>query len=493
MFKLKVATLVCLLLLGSTYASALDEPDSHEEKFTDTKQQESPALLQEDQARYMNVLINQSINQSIYLQMESIPDKGLIAEESLKGNSSTKSTIIALSAIKNNKYVKVTDGGILWNDYLTATGSSIGKDERFELIDMGDNKVAFKAASTGGYVVYNLWFSTGYIFTKEFLIDGTWALRIPDNRIYVSVDGYQLTLKTIDKKDKLGPSEKFKIEIQDESIQKAIDAANTNDTIELKAGIYKQKETVKIDKSVKLVGTHTGETFVEGDKNGSVFSIVRSNNDTQVGLAYLSIMGGLSGEYGGAIDNIGGKLSLIEIGLVKNKAKIGGAIANRNGGKIATYLLYISDNEADYGGGIYNQAGSILIMDIVKISSNTANIKGGAIFGKGKLINNESDTLANIPDGTVEEEIPEETKYVGATRPAGSSPAALSTGSCGTGEGSCDYSPCPKECPNCKLNMKGPMSITDHTCMKPFRTCCEKPSYDCTGRDIYGCPVCKCI
>jgi nitrous oxidase accessory protein NosD len=80
----------------------------------------------------------------------------------------------------------------------------------------------------------------------------------------------------------------FQMEIQDESIQKSIEAIASGGTIYLKEGIY--KGPVTIDKSVALLGADSGETSVDGSRQGSVFTIGKTNPNIDVELSTLSIL-----------------------------------------------------------------------------------------------------------------------------------------------------------------------------------------------------------
>jgi len=61
------------------------------------------------------------------------------------------------------------------------------------------------------------------------------------------------------------------------TIQEAINAADTGDTIYVKAGIY--YENVVVDKAVSLVGEERSNTIIDGSGSGSVLKIVADNVD----------------------------------------------------------------------------------------------------------------------------------------------------------------------------------------------------------------------
>jgi predicted outer membrane repeat protein len=142
-------------------------------------------------------------------------------------------------------------------------------------------------------------------------------------------------------------------------IQDAVNAAWDGDTIKVNAGTY--VENVHIDKSLTLEGAAKGETLIDGNKAGSVFTIGKSNPKVDVILKDITITNGLATS-GGGIYNCG-TLTLNDVLVTQNTAKnYGGGIYNT--GAMNIYAgSSISDNVAKSGGGIYNNRGTVTFMD----------------------------------------------------------------------------------------------------------------------------------
>gem|GEM_PF-1336565 len=203
------------------------------------------------------------------------------------------------------------------------------------------------------------------------------AIRASNGQYVCAEDGGGREL--VASRNAIGPWEIFQIEVQD-SIQQVIDAAGPGGTVKLVDGVY--KGTATIDKSVNIVGSGTGGTSIDGGRQGSVFTIGKTNPDIDVGLCLIGIRGG-SSEYGGSINNFG-RLTLDDILITGNTASNSGGGIFNHGSMFCTAAL-ISNNAAKLGGGIFNDAGSGLILETVNITSNTAEIRGGGILNKGKM------------------------------------------------------------------------------------------------------------
>jgi parallel beta-helix repeat protein len=70
------------------------------------------------------------------------------------------------------------------------------------------------------------------------------------------------------------------------SIQAAVDAANSGDTVFVKAGVY--RENVVVNKSISLMGEDASATIIEGSVGGGNFLSITANNVTVAGFTFKS-------------------------------------------------------------------------------------------------------------------------------------------------------------------------------------------------------------
>ena len=213
----------------------------------------------------------------------------------------------------------------------------------------------------------------------------------------------------------------FQMEIQDEPIQKSIDAIRPGGSIYLKEGVY--KGPVTIDMSVNIFGADSGETFIDGNQQGSVFTIGKTDPNIDGELSTISISGG-SSEYGGGIKNFG-RLRLFDVIINGNTAsQYGGGVFNH--GSIICATAGIFDNSAKVGAGIFNDLDSNLDLNAVIIKSNTAAVWGGGILNVGNMVFRGGTVYGNEPDDIIDATIHHAAGDLG-------SPAVNSGGSsCGT-------------------------------------------------------------
>lgn len=219
------------------------------------------------------------------------------------------------------------------------------------------------------------------------------------------------------------------------SINTTIQNAQNGDTITLNPGTYQENE-ITIDKSITIQGNGTPETIIiDGQKTKNIFTINLPTVKTT--FKNLTITNGTATEFGGAINNNDGTITVINCILTQNSAGFnGGAIANngtatiinstfkqnkirRNGGAINTYggtlkviNSYFQNNTAsrdggaiaiaglakatitnstftknyakDWGGAIYNWMSTTTITQST-LQNNTASIWGGAILTYGNI------------------------------------------------------------------------------------------------------------
>jgi hypothetical protein len=275
----------------------------------------------------------------------------------------------------------------------------------------------------------------------------------------------------------------FQIEIQDELIQKAIDAVGSGGTIYLKEGVY--KGPVTIDKSVNIFGADSGETFIDGNQQGSVFTIGKPDLNVDVELSTFTIRGG-SSDFGGGINNFG-RLTLEDILITGNTASnSGGGIFNH--GSTTCTSVKISDNSANSGAGIFNDAGSFLALDCIYIESNIATTRGGGILNNGNM---------DFKGGTVFGNRPDDIAGAGALQPAASLAPPRNQDICGQNDWLCSKSTCAAspythDCLKCAGETRTAWSDVTKKCMMQKHVCCNSRNYDCNLIDSHNCNYCIC-
>lgn len=261
-------------------------------------------------------------------------------------------------------------------DKIDAKATGVGQDELFSLIKITDNKVAFRA-SNGKYV--RLGDGKGLVADQDWILpsgtferiggsDGEWGFKGPDGGFWCATNG-----NVVATSDQKGQHETFIIEIP-ESIQKAIDAICTGCTIMLNEGVYRQN--VKIDKPVNLVGAGIGKTFVDGNNNGPVFTIGKTNPNIDVRISGMVIRGG-SSRLGGGINN-SGRLTVEDSRITGNDAINGGGGIYNEDGIVTVSDSSITGNSAQWGSGILGYKGK-MTLNRDSITENSATSGGGGI------------------------------------------------------------------------------------------------------------------
>jgi predicted outer membrane repeat protein len=183
-----------------------------------------------------------------------------------------------------------------------------------------------------------------------------------------------------------------------DSVQAAVDATATGDTVEIASGVYPAQLTIR-GKSLTLQGAGVDETILDGEQTGRVLVVEGSANVT---LRNLTVRNGRAvagssfpaGHGGGIFIAAGGTLTMSEIAVTGNTAEVhGGGIAN--GGTLSISQSEISGNHTDgSGGGLFNT--SRLNLYASDISANHSARSGGGIYSTDRL----SVTESSITDNT---------------------------------------------------------------------------------------------
>lgn len=182
------------------------------------------------------------------------------------------------------------------------------------------------------------------------------------------------------------------------TLRAAIEEANALpglDLILVPAGTFnldlQSPGTLFITDSVRIIGSRTGATIVDGRASGSVFDIEgRPRGQRQrnrVELHFLTIQNGDAGT-GGGIANRGGAVLVSRCVVRGNTAFTeAGGIANGGGGVMSVVRTLVTDNGDPLeggqigfparSGGMENDAGSILYLSMSTLSGNRANRFGG--------------------------------------------------------------------------------------------------------------------
>ena len=177
------------------------------------------------------------------------------------------------------------------------------------------------------------------------------------------------------------------------SLREAIIRANsdgTNSTITFAVTgtirLTRLLDALANDGTLTISNAQSGGVIISGDANGNSANdngdvgLFAMGTGADVTLKNLTLRDGRR-NFGGAVFNNGGKLTLINSTLTKNVAFAdgGGAISNINTNGVVTITnCTLSENSASAYGGAISGGGSLSITNS-KLSDNTAGLQGGAI------------------------------------------------------------------------------------------------------------------
>jgi len=161
------------------------------------------------------------------------------------------------------------------------------------------------------------------------------------------------------------------------SIQSAINAAGSGNTIDIGVGTY--AEHLSISTNLTLQGATAGSSIVDGSASGSVLTV---GTGATVTIVDVTLRNG-SNSFGGGIDN-NGTLTLNNDTISGNQASDGGGGIYNAGGSITLNNDTLSGNSASTGGGLENDSSGVLKLTNVTISKNTAANGSGVYLNSGK-------------------------------------------------------------------------------------------------------------
>ena len=133
------------------------------------------------------------------------------------------------------------------------------------------------------------------------------------------------------------------------SVQAAVDAASSGDTISIGPGTFEGAVSVSA-KTLYIQGSGIGGTVLQGDGSETVLAVQGAG----LNLAQITLSGGSQG-----LDLSGVVGSIDTVELRDNfGASAGGGLAIRNGSDVNIVTVYIEDNGAESGGGLHLDASS---------------------------------------------------------------------------------------------------------------------------------------
>lgn len=154
------------------------------------------------------------------------------------------------------------------------------------------------------------------------------------------------------------------------SIQSAIDEAIPKDTIQVAAGTYHEKITIK--SGVLIQGAGQGLSIIDGGGSGTV--VTASNVDSAAALDGFTITGG-NGSDGGGMVNDQSSPTVSNCTFTGNSATNGGGMYNyRSFPKV--FNCTFTNNSATNGGGMYNYQSSPEVFNCT-FTGNSASWGGG--------------------------------------------------------------------------------------------------------------------
>ena len=184
-----------------------------------------------------------------------------------------------------------------------------------------------------------------------------------------------------------------------QSIKYAVSKSNNDSSIYLREGTYKgeKNQNITIDKTLSIYGK--GSTIINGEDKAQLFLMNSSAKLTLNGLILTNAYkeGNLS-DYGGAIINEGGQLTLIN-STIKNSYGnyYGGAIYNNLGRVNIINSTFINNSAIQYGGALYTLGITKIENTLFEENFVTAEKGvGGAIAAGGTININNTDFNRNF-------------------------------------------------------------------------------------------------
>ncbi|MEC8193552.1 MAG: MopE-related protein [Myxococcota bacterium] len=160
------------------------------------------------------------------------------------------------------------------------------------------------------------------------------------------------------------------------SVQAAVDAASSGDTINIGPGTFNGAISVSA-KTLYIQGSGIGATVLDGDGAATVLTIQGAG----LNLTQLTVQGGTQGVN---LSSVVGSLDTVEI-RSNSGAATGGGIAIRSDSNVNLLTVYIEGNAATDGGGLHLDASSRAAITDGWIVDNASSGLGGGIYAEGNL------------------------------------------------------------------------------------------------------------
>ena len=177
------------------------------------------------------------------------------------------------------------------------------------------------------------------------------------------------------------------VPVQYATIQSALNAAHSGDTILVQSGLYKENIFWPNTDSLMLISSAGAlNTIIDGQLLGSVVTIanLRSMIDTATLIEGFTIQNGNINGYGGGIYILDASPRLSNLVIKGNSSlSCGGGVAVQNGNPIIENCTiqdnYMGASYGQGGGGVYVDSGNVQIRSTL-ISQNTSDKIGGGLL-----------------------------------------------------------------------------------------------------------------
>ena len=147
-----------------------------------------------------------------------------------------------------------------------------------------------------------------------------------------------------------------------------------------------------IAKNLDIEGPASGQLAISGNKNSRIFSV---ESGVTASISFLTMTdGNQSNDYGGAVYNNNGKLTLTSCVISNNtSSNYGGGLYNAGSATLDS-CTFSNNKSAGYGGAIANYGTANLTNCTLSQNSSGSSYWGGGIYNSGSL-NVASSTLSN--------------------------------------------------------------------------------------------------
>lgn len=189
------------------------------------------------------------------------------------------------------------------------------------------------------------------------------------------------------------------------TIKNATQTVATGGTIHIATGTY-HESNIYINKNMTIIGESQSGTIINGGNYFSIFSV--NGFDSPVNLtisdltltngtaiyAYLPDEGGMVCQFGGAIDNNGGTLTVNNVTFFNNTGAYDAGAIENNGGTLTLNNCTLNNNNLPMGnGGAIKNNGGTLTVNNSTFNNNAATENDGGNGGNGGAISNENGIL----------------------------------------------------------------------------------------------------